>query len=73
MRIDIVIDDGLMAEATRVKGVKSIRDAVDTALRRLVQLERQRSILELEGKIEWEGELAALRQIRLVADESADQ
>ena len=69
MRTNIVIDDDLMAEAMRVTGIKTKREVVDTALRTLVRLERQRSVLELEGKIEWQGDLGALRQARLIADE----
>jgi Arc/MetJ family transcription regulator len=72
MRTNIVIDDNLMAEAMRVTGIKTKREVVDTALRMLVRLERQRSVLELEGRIEWQGDLEALRQARLIADEGED-
>jgi Arc/MetJ family transcription regulator len=72
MRTNIVIDDNLMAEAMRVTGIKTKREVVDTALRTLVRLERQRSVLELEGRIEWQGDLEALRQARLIADEGED-
>ena len=73
MRTTIVIDDDLMDEAMQVTGIKSKREVVDTALRKLVRLERQRSLLELEGTVEWQGDLGALRQSRLTAEEGVDQ
>jgi Arc/MetJ family transcription regulator len=72
MRTNIVINDDLMAEAMRVTGIRTKREVVDTALRTLVRLEKQRSILELEGRIEWEGDLDALRQSRVIADDGED-
>ena len=72
MRTNIVIDDDLMAEAMRLTGIGTKRQLVDVALRTLVRLERQRSILELEGKIEWQGDLDELRQARFMADEGGD-
>lgn len=63
MRIDI--DNDLIAEAMRVTGIKTKREVVDTALRTLARLEKRRSILELEGAIEWQGDLDALRQNRV--------
>ncbi len=62
MRTNIEIDDELMSEAMEALGAKTKREAVDMALRRLVQLERQKDILKLRGKIKWVGDLAALRR-----------
>lgn len=73
MRTTIVIDDDLMDEALQVTGIRTKREVVDTALRMLVRLDRQRSLLELEGTVEWRGDLGALRQSRLMSDEGADQ
>jgi len=65
MRTNIVIDDELIRTAMRLTNAHTKRDVVDLALRRLVQLERQRDALSLEGAIEWEGDLDASRQSRL--------
>ena len=73
MRTTIVIDDDLMDEALQVTGIRTKREVVDTALRMLVRLDRQRSLLELEGTVEWRRDLGALRQSRLMSDEGADQ
>ena len=49
MRTNIEIDDELMAEAMRRTGLRTKKAVVDEALRRMVQVERQKDFLELEG------------------------
>lgn len=61
MRTNIEIDDQLMAEAMRLTGLKTKKAVVEAALRRVVQLERQKGLLELRG-IGWEGDLDAWRR-----------
>lgn len=60
MRTNIVIDDDLMAEAQAALGVKTKREAVEEALRRVVLLKRQQGIRALRG-IGWDGDLEAMR------------
>ena len=64
MRTNIVIEDDLVREAIALTGAQTKREVVDLALRRLVQLERQREALSLEGTIEWEGNLDEMRLAR---------
>jgi Arc/MetJ family transcription regulator len=64
MRTNIVIDDRLMAEAMKVGRFKTKREAVEAALRRLVQANRYQRMIELFGRIEWEGDLNAMRRDR---------
>ena len=61
MRTNIVIDDDLMAEAMHVTGVSTKREAVDLGLRALVRLRRQAEIKHFRGKLEWKGDLDAMR------------
>lgn len=49
MRTNIVLDEKLVREAMRLARVKTIREAVDVALRRFVQNGRQKKLLELYG------------------------
>ncbi len=49
MRTNIVIDDDLMAEAMEATGAKTKREAVETALRELVQRRAQHEIVKLRG------------------------
>ena len=61
MRTNIVIDDTLMQQAQAALGVKTKREAVEEALRRVVRLEQQREIMKFRGKLHWEGDLDAMR------------
>lgn len=62
MRTNIEIDDKLMADAQRLSGLPTKKAVVEEALRTLVRLKNQSRILELRGKIEWEGDLDAMRR-----------
>lgn len=64
MRTNIEIDDDLMDEAQRLTGIPTKREAVDFALRELVARHRRLGLLELRGRVHWEGDLAASRQGR---------
>jgi Arc/MetJ family transcription regulator len=64
MRTNIEIDDEVMGEVLRLTGVGTKRAAVDLALRELVGRHRQRGILELRGRVCWQGDLAASRRGR---------
>ena len=72
MRTNIVIDDTLIAEAMRLTRIKTKRGVVDKALRTLVRLEGQRAVLDLEGRITWEGDLNNLRESRVFAEEAEE-
>ena len=47
MRTNIVLDEKLVREAMRLARVKTMREAVNVALRRFVQSGRQKKLLEL--------------------------
>ena len=65
MRTNIVIDDGLMQEALAVTGAKTKREAVELALRKMVDLARQAEAMRaLRGSVKWEGDLDAMRRDR---------
>jgi Arc/MetJ family transcription regulator len=61
MRTNIVIDDKLMRDALRASGLKTKREAVEHALRTLVRLSRQGEIRQLRAKVDWQGDLDAMR------------
>jgi Arc/MetJ family transcription regulator len=62
MRTNIEIDDGLMTEALKVSGAKTKREAVEMGLRKLIQLGKQAEIKKYFGKLQWEGDLDAMRR-----------
>lgn len=68
MRTNVVIDDELMAEAMKASGLPTKRATIEAALRLLIQREQQKGILELFGKLHWEGDLAEMRRDRLDYD-----
>lgn len=49
MRTNIVLDEKLVREAMRLARVKTMREAVNVALRRFVQSGRQKKLLDLYG------------------------
>jgi Arc/MetJ family transcription regulator len=64
MRTNIVIDDKLMRDTLRATGLHSKREAVETALRTLLRLSKQGEIRRLRGKLDWRGDLNAMRSDR---------
>lgn len=61
MRTNIVIDDDLMHDAIRLTGVKTKREAVEMALKSLINLKQQEKIKNFRGKLKWEGDLDDMR------------
>ncbi|HRV59574.1 MAG: type II toxin-antitoxin system VapB family antitoxin [Solirubrobacterales bacterium] len=62
MRTNIVIDKELMADAQQLAGEKSMKETVDLALREFVNRRKRLGILELRGKLKWEGDLDEWRR-----------
>ncbi len=61
IRTNIVLDKQLLAEALEVTNIKTRRELVDYALRELLRHKQQKKILELKGKIDWQGDLSEMR------------
>ena len=61
MRTNIVIDDKLIAEAMAATGAATKREAVELGLKALVRLRRQAGIRAYRGKLDWQGNLGAMR------------
>jgi len=64
MRTNIEIDDEVIAEAQHLLGARSKRETVDMALRELVARHRRLGVLDLRGKVRWEGDLDESRRGR---------
>ena len=61
MRTNIVIDDKLMADALKVSGASTKREAVELGLKLLVRQNKQQALRKLRGKLKWEGNLDEMR------------
>jgi Arc/MetJ family transcription regulator len=62
MRTNVVIDDKLMRDTLRAAGLRTKREAVEEGLRTLLRLKRQSEIRRLRGKLDWHGDLDAMRR-----------
>ena len=63
-RTNVVLDAKLVENCIKVTGIKTQRALIDHALRELLRHENQTQILELKGKIHWDGDLSEWRQGR---------
>ncbi len=54
MATNLNLDDALLAEALKVSGKRTKREAVTVALEEYVARRKQRRILELFGVLEWD-------------------
>lgn len=61
MRTNIEIDDAVLREAQRLIGTRTKRETVDVALRELVARHRRIGLLDLRGRVHWEGDLSVSR------------
>lgn len=66
MRTNIEIDDRLMKQAMKATGATTKKAAVEAALRKVVQLKKQEGIKRLRGKVQWVGDLDAMREGRFL-------
>jgi Arc/MetJ family transcription regulator len=64
-RTNVVLDEDLISKCLKITGIKTRRALIDHALRELLRHKRQKRILELKGKIDWEGDLESWRSARI--------
>jgi Arc/MetJ family transcription regulator len=61
VRTNIVIDEALIREAQKLTSLSTKKAVVDEALRTLIRLKKQQTILSLRGKVRWRGNLNTMR------------
>ncbi len=64
MRTNIVLDDDLVEEGLELTNLRTKKQLVNLALKELVTKRKRKRILNLEGKISWEGDLEDIRRDR---------
>ena len=67
MRIVVILDDKLVADAMRYSGLTTQQAVIEEALRHFVRLKSQEEIRTLRGQLRWEGDLDAMRQTRILS------
>ena len=64
-RTNIDLNDRILKEAGKLTQLKTKKEIVNYAMEELVKRLRRKKILELEGKVKWEGDLDEMRRSRL--------
>ena len=65
MRTNIDLDDSLVTRALELSGLRTKKDLVNLALKEFVRRKDQKKILDLRGKIQWQGDLDLMRANRV--------
>ncbi|GAI23192.1 unnamed protein product [marine sediment metagenome] len=63
-RTNIVLDDKLVENCFKATGINTRKALIDYALKELLRHKSQKKILELKGKINWDGNLNDWRKGR---------
>jgi Arc/MetJ family transcription regulator len=63
-RTNLVLDERLLEEATRLSGERTYSRTVERALEEFVRRAKARRILDLAGSGLWEGDLSVVREDR---------
>ncbi len=63
-RTNLVLDEHLLDEATRLSGERTFSRTVERALREFVDRAKARRLLDLAGSGLWHGDLAEVREDR---------
>lgn len=63
-RTNVELDEKLVKEGMRLFKKKTKKDLIHFALSELIRREKAKGILDLEGEIEWEGDLKEMRKAR---------
>lgn len=63
MRTNIELDDILVKQAIKLSKLKTKREVVQEALKNYVASMKKRELLNLKGRISWEGNLKDMRSL----------
>ena len=62
MRTTLNIDDEALQAAMKFSGGRTKTEVINEALRRFVRAKKRLRLLDLRGKVEWEGDIETLRK-----------
>ena len=65
LRTNIELDEKLVNEAMKLTHIKTKKELVNYAIEELVHKIKRKKILDLEGKVEWAGDLSEMRKSRI--------
>jgi Arc/MetJ family transcription regulator len=61
-RTNIEIDQNLVKEVMKIYQLKTIKEAVNFSLEKTIESRKRKNLLQLKGKVKWEGNLDEMRQ-----------
>ena len=64
-RTNIELNEDLVKDGLELSGLKTKKDLLNKALENFVRHLRQKKILGLAGKIQWDGDLELMRSMRV--------
>jgi len=65
LRTNIELNEKLVNEAMKLTHIKTKKELVNYAIEELVHKIKRKKILDLEGKVEWTGDLSEIRKSRI--------
>jgi Arc/MetJ family transcription regulator len=65
LRTNIELDEKLVNEAMKLTHKKTKKELVNYAIEELIGRLKRKKLLELEGKVEWTGDLGEMRKSRI--------
>lgn len=63
MKTNIEIDEALLSEAKELSQAKTKKQVVEQALQYYIQSLYRKQMLQLRGKVQWEGDLDQMRSV----------
>lgn len=64
-RTNIDLDERLVKAGLKMTKLKTKKDLVHYALKELIRRKKRKGLLEIEGKVVWEGSLDRMRKSRV--------
>lgn len=61
-RTNIEIDLDLVQEVMSEYNIKTIKEAVNFSLEKTIESKKRKKLLQLKGKVKWEGDLNEMRK-----------
>ncbi len=63
-RTNVFVDDELFREGLRLTKCKTKKELINKAIKELIEKEKRKKLLKLEGIVKWQGDLAEMRKGR---------
>jgi Arc/MetJ family transcription regulator len=63
-RTNVELDEKLVREGMRLFKKKTKKELIHFALSELIRREKAKGILDLQGRVDWEGDLKQMRKVR---------